>query len=161
MIFTNSVLFQRLQDIREDLDLTQQQVANLLNVSQASYSRWETGKELIPLKKLNEFCNITNHSMDYVTGLISVERKIVYKKERLDKKKIGENLKKVRIDNGLFQYQLARLLNTTQSTISAYEQGETLILTAFSYQIAKQFHLSLDVFCDREKTITKKETIKN
>lgn len=161
MIFANSVLFQRLQDIREDLDLTQQQVANLLNVSQASYSRWETGKELIPLMKLNEFCNITKHSMDYVTGLISIERKVVYNKEYLDKKKIGENLRKIRTDNGLFQYQLARLLNTTQSTISAYEHGETLILTAFSYQIAKHFHLSLDEFCDRGKTITKKETIKN
>ena len=62
-------MFQRLKDTREDLDLMQQEMADLLNVSQSCYSRWETGKELIPLRKLVDFCNITNHSLDYVTGL--------------------------------------------------------------------------------------------
>lgn len=154
MISMNYVLFQRLQDIREDLDLTQKDVADQLEVSQACYSRWETGKELIPLRKLNDFCNFTSHSMDYVVGLISVERPIPEEKFILDPKEIGQRLKSIRIQNGLYQHQLAKLLNTTQSTISAYEKGETLILTAFAYQIAKQFHLSLDEFCGRREKPT-------
>lgn len=157
MIFTSNVLFQRLQDIREDLDLTQQELARVLKVSQTSYSRWETGKELIPLSKLNEFCNYTKHSMDYVTGLISVERKETITKKSLNKVEIGNNMKKIRKENHLFQYELARILNTTQSTICAYEQGKTLILTAFAFQLAKEFHLSLDEFCGRKE----KEKIKN
>lgn len=149
MIFASNVLFQRLQDIREDLDLTQKEIANLLNVSQSNYSRWENGKELIPLRMLNNFCNVTEHSMDYVTGIISIERKMSKRIYTLDPKKIGQNLKTIRRKNKLYQYQLAKLLNTTQSTISAYEKGDTLILTAFAYQVAKHFHVSLDTLCGR------------
>ncbi|MCI8588698.1 MAG: helix-turn-helix transcriptional regulator [Bacilli bacterium] len=149
MIDTNTTLFQRLQDIREDLDLTQQKIAKLLNVAQPTYSRWENGLELIPIRKLNNFCNITNHSMDYVTGLITFERATCKQNYTLDPNTIGRNLKTIRMEHGLFQHQLAKLLNTTQSTISAYENGETLILTAFAYQIAKHFHVSLDRLCGR------------
>ncbi len=155
MISMNGVLFQRLQDIREDLDLTQKDLADQLEVSQACYSRWETGKELIPLRKLNDFCNITGHSMDYVVGLISTERSIGKEKFNLNPKEIGQKLKEIRIQKGLYQHQLAKLLNTTQSTISAYEKGETLILTAFAYQLAKQLHLSLDELCGRMEKSTK------
>ena len=147
MISTNYGLFQRLQDIREDLDLTQREMANQLKVSQSCYSRWETGKELIPLQKLSDFCSITNHSMDCIAGLIHTERKVPKRNYPIRAKVIGKNLKEVRIQHGLYQYQLAKILNTTQSTISAYESGETLILTAFIYQIAKEFHLSLDELC--------------
>lgn len=151
MIFSNLSLFQRLKDIREDMDFTQEEIAELLHVSQTSYSRWETGRELIPLRKLNDFCNLTNHSMDYVTGLIMTEKEIYYEKSSLDLKSIGKNIKDIRLKHNLHQYQLAKLLNTTQSTISAYENGETLILTAFIYQIAKQYHLSLDEICNRKE----------
>ncbi len=159
MLSSNYVIFQRLKDIREDLDLMQQEMADLLNVSQSCYSRWETGKELIPLRKLVDFCNITNHSLDYVTGL-SNKKKTNTKKIILNLDKIGKRLRKVRLENGLYQHQLAELLNTTQSTICAYEKGETLILTAFAYQIAKQFHVSLDELCGGIKK-KEKETIKS
>lgn len=159
MLSSNYVLFQRLKDTREDLDLMQQEMAKLLNVPQSCYSRWETGKELIPLRKLIDFCNITNHSLDYVTGL-SNKKKTDSKKIILDLEKIGKRLREVRLENGLYQYQLAEILNTTQSTISAYENGETLILTAFAYQIAKQFNVSLDELCGGIKK-KKKETVKS
>ncbi len=156
MIFSSNVLFQRLQDIREDLDLTQQEIADILHVSQTSYSRWETGKELIPLSKLNAFCNYTNHSMDYVTGLIPFERTTIPRKKSLNKIEVGKNIQTIREENHLFQYELARILNTTQSTICAYEKGKTLILTAFAFQLAKEFHLSLDELCGRKVSEKKK-----
>jgi len=159
MTSSNYVLFQRLKDIREDLDLMQQEMAELLKVSQSCYSRWENGKELIPFRKLVDFCNITNHSLDYVTGISNNEKKSGTKKIILDLEQVGKHLRKVRLENGLYQYQLAKILNTTQSTISAYEKGETLILTAFAYQIAKQFHVSLDELCSIEKR--EKKTVKS
>ncbi len=57
---------------------------------------------------------------------------------------------KFRLNHNLFQYQLANFLNTTQSTISAYENGKTMILTAFAYQIAKEYQISMDEFCGRQ-----------
>ena len=49
----------------------------------------------------------------------------------------------------LSQNDLAKLLNTSHSTISAYENGKTLILTVFAYSIATKFEISLDWLCGR------------
>lgn len=49
------LLFQRLKDLREDNDLTQEEMANVLGVSQSNYARWEVKIKIIPLNKLNEF----------------------------------------------------------------------------------------------------------
>ena len=149
MIVNSSVIFPRLADIREDMDMSQIEMAKNLKVNQATYSRWETGKEIIPLNKLNAYCNYTKHSMDYVCGLIKIERYPIKICPSLNSKIIGNNLKKFRLTNSLFQAELANFLNTTQSTISAYESGKTLILTAFLYQIAKEYNLSMDALCER------------
>ena len=42
----------RLQDIRENMELSQKEVADILKVSQPTYSRWEKEVEIIPLNKL-------------------------------------------------------------------------------------------------------------
>ena len=49
------------------------------------------------------------------------------------------------------QEELASTLNTTHSTISAYESGKTTILTAFAYEICKRYNISMDYLCGRVK----------
>ena len=49
------MITERIRDIREEKDLRQIDVAKILNVSQANYSRWENGTEFMPLKKLTIF----------------------------------------------------------------------------------------------------------
>ncbi len=131
------------------MDISQTEMAKVLNVSQATYSRWENGIEIIPLDKLNDFCNYTNYSMDYVMGLSLVSDSVITGCSQLDRKLIGSKIREFRIKKGMFQYQLADFLNTTQSTISAYESGKTLILTAFLYQIAKEYQVSMDWLAGR------------
>ena len=58
-------------------------------------------------------------------------------------------IKAERVANGLTQEELAKDLNTTHSTISAYESGKTLILTSFVYEIAIKYKLSLDWLCGK------------
>ena len=41
------VIYKRIRDLREDKDLTQKDLANYLNVSQKSYSRYERGERTI------------------------------------------------------------------------------------------------------------------
>ena len=64
------MIHERLLDIREEANLKQEDMAEILKVSQSNYSRWENGKELIPLVKLNILCNYFKVSMDYVIGNI-------------------------------------------------------------------------------------------
>ncbi|MGG0825153.1 helix-turn-helix transcriptional regulator [Paenibacillus turicensis] len=61
-------MYRRIRDLREDRDLTQQDLAKKLNITQATYSRYETGALDIPtviLIKLSKFYNV---SIDYLLG---------------------------------------------------------------------------------------------
>lgn len=138
----------RLKDIREDKDLTQNDIAKILNVKQPTYSSFENGTKIIPLKHLNTLSNFYNVSLDYLTGL-SDKRENKNKINELNKNTIGKNIKQVRIDNKLTLRELAKELKTSHSTINAYELGQTLILTAFAYQICKKYKVSLDWLCGK------------
>ena len=152
---------ERLQHLRVDNDLYQKDIAKLLDVNQQTYSAWESGNKIIPLKRLNKICNYFNISMDYVLNLSDVKMpnnniQIL----ELDKKLIGERLKIIRSKYKLTLREIASELNTTSSTISAYETGKTLILTAFAYQICKKYHISIDWLCGKSDVmIINKEKI--
>ena len=127
--------------MRENLDLSQRQMADKLKVSKSTYARWETGERIIPLIHLINLCNLTNTSLDYAIGLSDKKAKISTKMI-LNKISIGDNLKKIRIDNNLTQIEFANSINTTQSVISAYEAGKTLIQTSFLYDICLKYKIS-------------------
>ena len=143
------MIAERLKDIRIENDLTQTQIAKILNTTQNSYNRWENNVELISLKKLTRVCNYFNTSMDYLVG--TTRNNIGNGKHDLDYKIVGNNIKIFRKDNKLSQKDLATLLNTSQSTISAYEAGKTIILTAFALEIVKKYNISLDWLCGRKE----------
>ena len=138
----------RLKEIRENNDMSQRSLREVLKVGKSTYSRWETGEQLIPLPRLNEFCNYFHVSMDYALGISKTDFKTKEIKQ-LDKNKIGQNLRTIRKENNLTQEELAKLFNTTHSTISAYENGKTIILTAFAIELCKRYGYSLDWICNK------------
>ena len=140
----------RLTEIRQNNNYSQRELAKLLNVSKSTYARWETQEQFIPLSRLNDFCNFFNVSMDYAVGISNVN-KTNDNLNILDSNIIGIKLRKIRHDNCLTQEQLSLFLNTSHSTISAYENGKTLILTAFAVEICKKYNYSLDWLCNRIK----------
>ena len=140
--------FERLFFLREEQDLFQNDMANILNVKQVNISNWENGKEIIPLTKLNMYANYFNVSLDYIMKLSDKKIPSINRND-LDKILIGKNIKIIRSQNNLSQQDLANVLNTTKSTIWAYETGKTLILTAFAYQICVKYNISMDWLCDR------------
>ena len=144
--------------LRNKKDLTQREMAKIIKVSKSTYARWENQEEIILLWHLLTFCNYFKVSMNYVLGLS--DKNDYYKYDytkKLDKEKIGNYIKSLRKKNKLTQKELASILNTSQSTICDYENGKTLLLTAFAYNIAKEFNISIDKLCDRvkEKKVTK------
>ena len=59
----------RIRDLREDNDFTQAEIAALLNVSQATYSRYESGGLDIPSGALIALAKFYHTSIDYLVGL--------------------------------------------------------------------------------------------
>lgn len=140
--------FQKLIELREDLNIKQKDIASILGITQQTYSLWENGNKIIPLKHLNSLCNYYNVSMDYLLGLSNIRYYDVIN-TKIDKKIIGNRLKLFRKEKNITQEELANILNTTHSTISVYENGKTTILTAFAYEICKKYNISMDYLCGR------------
>ena len=134
--------------LRESEDLTQSELAKILKIDRSLISHWEIGSDIIPLKHLNTICNYFNVSMDYIFGLNN-KKNYLNTLTKLNKKLIGERLVEIRNKNNLRQKDIANILNTTPSTICAYEKGKTLILTIFVYELAKEFNISMDYICGR------------
>lgn len=135
--------FERIIFIRESLDMSQKELADKLNVSKSTYARWEKGERIIPLEHLVDLCNLAKISLDYAFS-ISNNRKELNNKIIINKKIIGNNLKKLRLSKNYSQEQMAELLNTSQSVVSEFENGITLIQTAFLYDICNKFNISAE-----------------
>ncbi len=60
--------FQRLEDLRTDHDLTQEDVAKILGCQREVYRRYEKGTRTIPVDFLMKLADYYGVSMDYLTG---------------------------------------------------------------------------------------------
>lgn len=60
------MLLKRIKDLREDNDITQREMAKLLNTTQQYYSRYEKGEIEIPLKHFIKIAKYFNVSLDYL-----------------------------------------------------------------------------------------------
>lgn len=60
------MIYRRIRDLREDHDLKQINVAQILNMSQTGYSKYETGENDIPTHVLIKLANYYHVSIDYL-----------------------------------------------------------------------------------------------
>ncbi len=61
-------MYKRIRDLREDMDLTQSNIAKMLGMSQTGYSKYETGENDIPTMILIRLARFYNTSIDYLLG---------------------------------------------------------------------------------------------
>ena len=64
---------ERIRQIRENNSLTQQKVADLLNVGQRTYADYESGKTRIPVDNLLILAKFYDVSLDYITGASNIK----------------------------------------------------------------------------------------
>ena len=65
--------FQRLRDLREDMDMNQTQIAEILNTKQTVNSRYERGFQNIPVEHLITLAEFYDVSTDYILGRTNVK----------------------------------------------------------------------------------------
>ena len=80
--------YQRLRDIREDNDKTQTEIAEILNLFQTHYSRYERGDRELPMHHFVTLARYYNVSLDYLAGLTEIPDGLDrhYKKNKEKKK---------------------------------------------------------------------------
>lgn len=72
----NLHLYKRLKDLREDHDLSQKEIAELLGTNQQQISRWETGTQMMGVDKYVILARYYNVSVDYLLGLTDIPKKL-------------------------------------------------------------------------------------
>ena len=61
--------YQRLKDLREDKDLTQTQLVEILGMHKTTYTNYEQGKREIPFELVIRLAKFYNVTIDYIAGL--------------------------------------------------------------------------------------------
>lgn len=134
---------EKLKDLRENANLRQEDVANILKINRSTYTSYEVERDTIPIKHLNTLCNYFNTSIDYVLGL-SKEKIYPNMRKEIDREILSKRLKELRVENKLTQEKIAKMLNTSRSTWTGYEYGKYQIPTLLLYDLAKRYHYSMD-----------------
>ncbi len=142
------IRFERIRELREEKELTQKQISKLLGVDISTYSAWERGRDLFPLKRLLILANIFEVSIDYITGQTD-QKKYDDLKEEMDLNLLKERLRLVRIENEYTQEILAKSLHTTHSALSAYENGHQIMPLITLYQFSSLVNISMDYLLGR------------
>ena len=66
----------RLKNIREDKDITQEEIAKILGIKQSAYSKYEKRRTKLQIEDLMTLCKFYNVSADYILGFTNKIRKI-------------------------------------------------------------------------------------
>lgn len=73
---------QRIRNLREDSDKTQQEIADILGTSQTMYARYERGANELPIHHLITLCQYYHVSADYLLGLSNEKLSSIVKKRK-------------------------------------------------------------------------------
>ena len=68
--------YARLRDLREDKELTQADIAKLLETTRQQVGKWETGTQMMGVDKYIKLAKFYNVSVDYLLGLTDTPRKL-------------------------------------------------------------------------------------
>ena len=68
--------YQRIKDLRDDADKTQEEIAQILGISRQHYSLYESGKREMPMHHFITLAKYYNVSLDYLAGLVETPKKL-------------------------------------------------------------------------------------
>ena len=145
------MILNNFKESREILDIKQKDIAEFFNINYSTISGWETGKDTIPIRRLIEYANHYNFSLDYLFGLTRVNKN--YYPVTIDIEQVAKNLRLLRKQNQMTQEEVANKINTSQAAYAHYENNVNLIPTTFLYnltQIYKPFSID-NLFGRKEK----------
>lgn len=83
---------ERIRNLREDADYTQEYLAHLLSISQRTYSRYETAERAIPLSVLCFLADFYETSVDYLLGRTNVRTPYPTIKKDIKKRSYQTNI---------------------------------------------------------------------
>jgi len=137
-----------LASFRTKNNLTQKDMADLLNIGLSTYKMYEAGILPMKLEELNFLSNYYNISLNY---LLNVSKKNITNNFRrsIDYKYLKFSLLYFRRLHRLTQKDLAKEFNTSVYSIIKYEKDASTVNILYLYLFAKKFNISIDYLCGK------------
>ncbi len=133
----------RLKELRKENNLLQKDIAAFLKMSQNGYSQYETEITDVSttiLRRLSEFYNV---SIDYILCLTNIKDKYMPSKV-ITPTNYMNRLSEIRNDLDLNQFEVANILNMSQTGYSAYEVGICDIPTKVLKKLSLYYNVPID-----------------
>ena len=124
----------RIRELREDQDWTQQELADFLHINRRTYSAYETGTNAVPLDILIKLAQLYGVSADYLLGAAP----------RSGGEALCRKMRILRERRGLGQDTLANLLRVTPAAYARYENGSMDVPAAFVPLLSAFYGVSAD-----------------
>lgn len=143
-----SVFAEQLKTLRKINGLTQQEIANKIDVSRVAYTNWENGKREPELEMIIRLADIFNVSLDFLLGrykFIDENFENTYEMIILSK-----NLKDLRNKNNVSQKDIASLLGISQVAYGRFELGNRIVKKEYLEILADYFDVSIDYLLGRK-----------
>lgn len=143
----------RLEILKEEMDLKSKDIAKILNVAESTYSEWEHNKIPIPTRRIIELADFYKINIDYMLKLTNIKIKI-NEPTIINLEKIGQKLLIIRKELDYSLRELGNVLNCSFSALANYERGENLIISETLISLSNISNHSIDWILGRaEKDI--------
>ena len=143
----------RLEILKEEMDLKSKDIAKILNVAESTYSEWEHNKIPIPTRRIIELADFYKINIDYMLKLTNIKIKI-NEPTIIYLEKIGQKLLIIRKELDYSLRELGNVLNCSFSALANYERGENLIIFETLISLSNISNHSIDWILGRaEKDI--------
>ena len=134
--------------LRLEKGLTQQYMANILNISLKTYKLYESNKRPILINTLNKLCNYFNVSLDALLNLTNnLDNEII--NSEINYKKLSFHLRCIRKKYHLTQNDIAYYFGISVMSVSRYEMYPKTISISYLCNFAKKFNISIDYLCGK------------
>ena len=135
--------FEKLPCLRKNVGLSQDALAKQLGVSRQAISKWESGIAYPDLEKVQALCALFGCSADALLNP-AIEDPALPAKGEIFPSAVGENIKRVRMGEGMAQETLAERLNVSRQSVSKWETGLAVPKTETLIAMLPIFRCSMD-----------------
>lgn len=141
--------FNNLKKLRNNKDLTQEEISNVLKCKRVTYSTWENGTIIIPIKVADQLTIFYNVSLSYLLGLNDNDE-INHEVKSINYEKLLKNLQTLKSTNNNSFQQIASNLKCDKSTCNRYFNGKLKIPTDRLILLSKFYRTDIDLLVGKK-----------
>lgn len=141
--------YNNLKRLRNEKELTQEDISKILKRSRSTYNNWERGIVMIPIDVIDQLSVYYKVSLSCVLG---IDKKIEYKKsvKKLNYDTLLNNLRELRKENKHTYNEIASYLKCTEATCQRYFTGVFKIPIDRLILLTQLYDIELDELCGKE-----------